>query len=549
MTNAERLFRVLGLVDPGLVEEAAPGPPVRRLAAWRRILPAAACLALICTLGFGWISTGGFQGFGAGGGSSGGSSGSGSSGGSSGSSGGTSGWDGPSADADAGYSGNDGSTTFMQYSGPVFPLTALEAPDGLTAERHTAWDFSPGTYADGTPRQWGAAVEDTYRLSNPTDQDVTLTALYPFSGRFSDLSRLLPSVTLDGAAAESCELYAGPYSGGFEGTCGASQPDTMNLDTLDSWTDYRALLEGGAYLSQALGDAPALDIPITVYDFTDFAAPHDQYQAATQAISFTIDESATQILTYGFNGMEAQDDGFRRCSYFVPDGMRRESDTKLLAVLGTDLSGYTLKGYKDGGCEDGEEIEGVTCTVTRTETTLDALLDRLCEAYRAHYSDGRAADQENAFDTVPFAMYRRAAAELLTQYGPLGGAPMDRYQDGRLDDILSETLTHDRVLYLAFEVTVPAGGSTEVSVRLWKAPSVDFYCSGSDNEGLQGYDMVTQLGSNLTFTSQTAALINLNPDLAIAGQNFGFDLENGINTVTLDPAQEHYYLELTVPED
>lgn len=530
--KAERLLRVLSLIDPSFIDGAAPGPPVRRRTSWRRILPAAACLALVCTLGFGWIATGGFREF---------------SSPNSGASGGTSG--GTSDGMGIGHNETGGATIFMQYGGPLLPLAAAEDPNGLTAERQIIWDLAPGSWGDGSPRQWGAAVTDIYRLSNPTEQDITLTALCPFSGNFSGLSRLLPAVTLDGTPVETSRLYAGAYSGGFQSTYGALEPDTMNLDTLDSWTEYKALLEDGSYLSQAMGEEPMLDLPVTVYTFTDFAAPHETYQAATQAISFTIDESATQVLTYGINGCEAREGGFRRYSYFVPDGMRRESELKLLVVLGEDIQDYELRGYKDGGCENGEEIEGVSCTVIRRETTLERVLDQLCEVYRDWYGSSRAIDQENAFDTVPFSMYRRAVAELLSRYGPLGGASVDRYQDGRLDDILSETLTHDRVFYLAFPVTVPAGDSVEVSLQLWKPPSYDFYCSGSENVGLQGYDLVTRLGSNLEFTSQTAALINAGPELTIAKQNFGFDLENGTVTVTLDLSQEHYYLELSVPAE
>ena len=136
-----------------------------------------------------------------------------------------------------------------------------------------------------------------------------------------------------------------------------------------------------------------------------------------------------------------------------------------------------------------------------------------------------------------------AAAELLSQYGPLSGTPMDRYADGRLDELIQETLHQERVLYLRFPVTVPAGGSAEVECAFWKAPSYDFGCSGSENEGLQGYDLVTRLGSSLNFTRQSAALVNAE-NVQITGQDFGFDPEGGVTPVELDLEQEHYYLEV-----
>lgn len=524
--RAERLFRALGLVDPALAEEALGTR--RRAVPWKRWGALAACLALAIGLGFGWRLTGGFGGYG--GGMSGGAD--------SGSSGDMVGGTGPSADP--GEGGVEDGITFLSYAGPVMPLTTAEDSAGLTAEREITWDFAPGAYPDGEPRQWGAEVTDAYVLRNPTEEDITVTALYPFAGSFSDLAETLPAVTVDGQAAET-ELYAGPYAGGFQSTFGAAEPDTMNLRELNSWREYKALLEDGAYLKEALGPYPPLDIPVTVYEFSDFEAPLEEYQAATQAVSFDVDPERTAVFSYGFNGMESDGD-FRRYSCFVPDGKRNEPKLKALIVLGEDIGDYALQGYQDGGCDPGEEIDGVSCSVTRREATLNEVLDLACrdclEGY-GRYAEGWVTED----GPVTFRMYRGAAAQLLTRYGLLSGAPMDRYADGRLDDLLMETLGQERVLYLRFPVTVPAGGSVRVECAFWKEPSYDFGGSGTGNEALQGYDLVTRLGSSLDFTRQSAALVNAE-NVEITGQNFGFDVENGASGVELDLEQEHYYLEI-----
>ncbi len=514
--RAERLFRVLGLADAALVEEALEVR--RRRTAWKRWGALAACLGLVAGLGFGWLVSGGFRGYGMSGATSGGSGGDGVAPGN-------------------GYGGVEEGTAFLSYAGPVLPLTAVEDPAGLTAEREVFWDFALGAYSDGEPRQWGAEVTDLYILRNETEKDVTVTALYPFAGSFSELRERLPAVAVDGESLEPT-LFAGPYSGGFQSTFGAETPDTMNLETLNSWTEYKALLESGAYLEQALGAYPALDVLATVYEFSDFEAPHEAWQAATQAVSFDISPERTTVFTYGFNGMES-DGSFRRYSYFVPNGMRNEAKMKLLIVLGEDLENYTLQGYQDGGCEEGEEIGGVSCSVTRRETTLEEALELVCRDFLAWHGEDWVFEE----GPVTFPMYRGAVTELLVQYGLLSGAPVDRYRDGRLDDILGETLSHDRVLYFRFPVTVPAGGSVKVECAFWKAPSYDFGCSGSEQVGLQGYDLTTRLGSSLIFTRQRATLVNAE-GVEITGQNYGFDLEGGISSVELDLEQEHYYLEI-----
>ena len=63
-----------------------------------------------------------------------------------------------------------------------------------------------------------------------------------------------------------------------------------------------------------------------------------EYDAATQAVSFTIDKSRTTVLTYGFNGaIRDEDAGWRQYDFCVPNGVRREAEIKLLVMLGDDI--------------------------------------------------------------------------------------------------------------------------------------------------------------------------------------------------------------------
>ncbi|MDR3783429.1 MAG: hypothetical protein Q3Y02_00855, partial [Dysosmobacter sp.] len=517
--KAERLFQILGLVDESLIEEAvsASSPAaVQRRPSWVRLLAAAACLAVICVgAGGRWQSNPG-----AGTGSPG---------------------DAALAGGESGSDGHSPGTTFLSYAGPVFPLTTAETNTRLTAGRTVTWDFAPGSYEDGSPRQWGAQVTDSYTLTNPADGSVTVNALYPVSTSWLDFPELNAAVTVD-SGGTGFSVLSGGYAGGFQD---AGEPDgsTWNLAPPDEWADYQALLADGEYLSRAMEETAVPEVPVTVYQFTDFAAPHEEYNAATQAVTFTTDPEATTVLSYGFNGMSRDADrGWCQYSYFVPDGVRRETETKILIVLGDDIGDYVLQGYADGGCD--QEIDGVSCTVTRRETTLADVLDLLCRAYQAEFEQfslGRG--QESPFRYLSQAQYQGLVWQLLEQYGLFSGTPKDRYSDGRLDEILMEALSQERVLYLSFPVTVPAGGSVTVAAAFWKAPSYDYGCSGSENVGLQGYDLVTALGSTLELTDQTAALVNTDT-IEIVRQNLGFDLENGVTQVSLDLAEPHYYLEI-----
>ena len=526
--KAQRLFQVLGLIDEDLIDEAwtyAPAarkPPLTRRMPWLRGVAVAACCVLMCTFGFFYLVTGGFRGMGS--------------------------YAETAAPETAGDSADAGSATseeaesnssggsapnFLSYAGPVLPLTTLESDTGLTAERALTFDFTPGTDDDGSPRQWGAQVTDHYVLTNPTEADVTVTALYPVTGSFASLGSMAPQLTVNGSPAEAI-LYGSSYAGTF-GDENDRDGSTHNLAGPYSWEDYAALVSDEGYLTDALGDGPDLSTPVTVYRFSDFSAPHETYRAATQAVEFTIDESTSTILSYGFNGLslDAQT-GWRRYDYFVPDGIRKESNLKVLVVLGEDISSYTLQGYSNGACETA--IDGVTCTVTRQETTLEDVLQELCRTELAQYTD---QTQWPELSQLPLELHVKAAAELLTEYGPLSDAPMDRYTDGRLDDLLNEALFMDRVLYLAVPVTVPAGGSTELSVTFWKEPSYDFAGSGTEREGLQDFGVLTTAGSNLDFSSQTAALVN-GSGVEIWEDDFGLVPEG--DAVSLDLSQAYYHL-------
>ncbi len=444
--------------------------------------------------------------------------------------------------AGSGGSGHaDGSTVFMSYAGPVFPLTLMEAQDAVTASRHISYDFSLASEDSFYER--GTQVRDSYVLSNNSEQERTVTVLYPFTGKFSELEQQQPAITVGGEEVRTV-LRAGSYSGSFTGVYGADDPDgSANLRQINSWEGYKGLLEDGSYQRNALSPFPPLNQKVTVYEFSDFKAPLDQYQAATQAVSFSIDRSKTTILQYGFEGTEWGDNGYLRYSYFVPDGVSMRSESKLLIVIGEDIGDYALQGYKNGGCEKGNELEGVSATVTRYEAVLSDVVDRLVTDYFSQYGDGGIPAG------VSREMFVGAVAQLLYQYGTFSDAVADRYQAGRLFDVISETNVLGRVLYLEFPVTIPVGESVIVTADLHKSPSFDFACSGSENMGLQGYDMVTRLGSNLHFEALTAEVMNTEY-IEIVRQNFGFDLPGGVVTVTLDPAAEHYYLEIRpVKED
>ena len=110
-----------------------------------------------------------------------------------------------------------------------------------------------------------------------------------------------------------------------------------------------------------------------------------------------------------------------------------------------------------------------------------------------------------------------------------------------IEDLLSDVEFYKRILYEAFEITIPAGESISVEVEFKKRGSFDFGGTGGRNFGVTGYDFVTQLGSVLSFKEQSLVLSNDN-GIEIVKQNVGIDPVQ--NHAELDLNVEHYYLEV-----
>lgn len=411
-------------------------------------------------------------------------------------------------------------TDFMSCAGPVFPLTLEKAAPELSADREVLLDCAP--YAEENTA--AITVTDRYTLQNSSDEDCTVTVLYPFVSSLSDLDSLQPSLTVDGSAVKNT-LYPGAFPGWF----GPASPDPelaeerWNLHHAESWTEYQTLLTG-SYQADALAPKTLPEQTVYVYSFT--ASGETTANAATLAITVDADPEKTTILTYGINGYgQNEATGQPQYSYFT----RVHNQTlHLLAVLGQDLTGCAMQGYTDGSCEQGKELDTLEGTVTRTELPLAELLRQIAAA---QLGADASADEVKRLAA--------AAAELLTQYSVCSATPAERYSEGRLDDLLQDAETVQRVCYAAAEITIPEGGTVCVEAVFRKPHSFDFF--GFYNELVDGYGIMTT-GSALTLQNQTARL-DTRGLVTIYGQNFEFDGQG--NAVPLSAQTEYYYLNLT----
>ena len=443
-------------------------------------------------------------------------------------------------------SNNDGSTVFMSYAGPVFPMTALSGGEGLTVERDITFDFQPWVpRLDENGGKYRASsdimVEDTYTLTNITDKEQTVQLLYPFVSSMRDIEENQPVMT-DGAGIPlETVLHMGSYSGGFQAVAGSDNQELLlNIEEITGWEQYKDLLSDDAYMEHALYyEADVSDIPAIVYRFTDDYGPKSSEKMPNPTIRamFEVDYDRTQVLSYGFDGgYYSEEDGIMGRQFSV----RQENDSDygepcFLIIVGEDIANLETTGYITGGWDTKETLSDVGVTVTREETDMDTILREIVALEHKNvnnYQEGAKVD----FDT-----YYRMFVDMLESYGMLSERPIARYEDGMLE--FMDVYGLKRICYLEGTVIIPAGESIMIKAFMKKDASFDYYCAHTENRGINGYDMVTRLGSSLHITDTTAHVKD-HDMIEIVRQNFGFDLENDVKTVELTEDAEHYYMEV-----
>lgn len=445
-------------------------------------------------------------------------------------------------------SGADGSVIFQSYAGPVLPMTLGEENEDITAQRAITLDFAPWVPVwdeelEQERYEDHILVTDAYTLTNAGKEEQSITLLYPFVTSLHSLERDIPALSVDGQELET-QLHVGAYAGNFEGAGGlldGEEGGSINLDSPESWENYRDLLSDGSYLARALGETPDVSqVPVTVYRFTNPYGPAASKQAPNPFLraSFDLDYHKTYVLTYGFHGCRYDpESGAMVQGFSIPEEREpRYGEPYYLLVIGEDIENLTVEGYVTGGVdEDTPKLEGCGVTVERYESDLDTMLREILTRFTQERELSSPSDMQ-----MDFERYYRVVLEQLLAYGGLTSQEASRYSAGWLEDVASDAEGIQRVCWLEAQVTVPAGGSLTVTAFMKKDGSCDYSCE-QPNEGARGYDLMTTLCSNLACTEQTATLEDRG-QIEILWQNFGFDLEAGIKTVKLDTETEHYFL-------
>ena len=406
---------------------------------------------------------------------------------------------------------------FGTYSGPILPLSSLSGGGETEVSRHVTLDFS--IYGEAKEFYYAperVRVTDSYSLRNPTDEPVSMELVWGFDMQFSGKS---PQITVNG------EPVAGIVR------AGSAVEDTTS-PKIQNFRMYSQMLTESDRLAEAMAEAPGGETPVKVYHFSNVRYEGEGTPPPMLGISWK-DEKDTTVWVRHYS-ISGADKG--RCYLNFDMG-----EDVWLYVAGADLadlkvggsSNYTVGNYTE------EVTEGMTWDLeTREATFRDCLLDA-AQAYAE-----AAAPEEDMGPAMSLVTPQMLCDDAMRR---ITGSNAQQSGGFHSTDSYFYNLYHDRrMVYWVFPVEIPAGSDVTVSAVYEKQSSYNA-------DGVRhGYDIATTLGSNLNFVEQKATLVNTDPVILVelvGGQNFGFDPEAGITTVTMDTGVERYYLDLLLKDD
>jgi hypothetical protein len=309
-----------------------------------------------------------------------------------------------------------------------------------------------------------------------------------------------------------------------------------DVERISSFEDYRPSLSSDAYRENAYIYPLNYSHEVTVYEINDYVIIGEG-RNPTLRVSFNIDYTKTALITKGMNGKtHSSETGYCSRSFSVPtEGEYGYGESFYIIVIGEDIGSYELQGFEDGGCDKGEEIE-IKANVNRYKAELTQILTEISGI--EEHSDGIMGMITNEQKSALLCRY-------LNSYVKKSEDGTVSVRHDSVEMILSEILHKERILYLDFEIELQAGEMTVLEASFFKRAHEDFVGNGPYRNG---YDLSAFLGSNLDFQEVTATLKGIE-NIEILYQNFGFDVDKGILSVTLDRNVGYYRIDVALKDD
>ena len=256
--------------------------------------------------------------------------------------------------------------TYMEANPGLEMAVDAGCPIAVVHEDLT-FDFSGGDWGDWSPL---AEVTASYTMTNPTNEDVSVTMSFPFVTRFSALAPGVSLVGVDGAAA-AFDLYYGNE------IKDVSDLSALNLSDV---------------LSNVLLEAPEEPADGLLYTVTTDTSA---LPAGTERIHVRLRFEPQDEVFYvdGFNGMSRDDDGTNEVSAWVYIG--RDDRPLTIFAPGGDLKDYSLNAYASH--DSHTPLQNIRLNLTQKSTGFRAYIEHCLLSDSGSEADDQASLMDERF--------------------------------------------------------------------------------------------------------------------------------------------------------
>ena len=223
------------------------------------------------------------------------------------------------------------------------------------------------------------------------------------------------------------------------------------------------------------------------------------------------------------------------------DQVKEEGHKPAIYFLDEVPEEYEEQGYVYPEFVEVNKSEEVTACMTKRETTMEEILETMVDE-KLEMVMG-----ENVSETAEMKelFYLRAAKMFcdMYQWNTDGSttAEDDVFYANSITDIIHYIFEEESVYLLTDTVTIPAGESVTIEFEYRKHGNHQTYEPQEKFRDNYGYDNMPNLGTNVAYERMTTAIME-DGNIRIESQNYGFDLDAGINKVELALDAERYYM-------
>lgn len=421
--------------------------------------------------------------------------------------------------------------SFAEFNpGPLMPVTLAQANSSVTAQRDMTYDFS-----DVTKKSDGfVAIRDSYEFTNSSDEDQTVTLLYPYQGTIYKMDNgSKPSVSVDGEIVDA-EVATGSYYG----------KDSFGYDQLLSFahsTDEMDCIIGdvASHADVKEVDEELWNKNVLVYEFSDVKCAGNPTEYGAYAVKFKTDDYKN-IYFQDIGGVTYYE-GYLYAGFYVEDVMNGDTP-KIIFLDGNEPEDYSEQGYSCMEFFEQYEVDDVSASMTKRKVSFGQVFDEVMTSNRVAEKWG----EERELSAQEQQLWKGFTAQIVSDVVSRNAKDeeyddMSAYFSNNLSDMAYYAYTGTALFLVKNEVTIPAGGSIHVEYEYLKQGMHELTCPEPDFCDCYGYDNAINMGTNMTFTKQVANIAEQG-NIEIIDQNYQFDLEAGVKSVDLELDAERYYM-------